>query len=117
MKAQIGISSMRAALNSAYCMRAVLDVRKKQMAVGGISDAEAFHYQRGQHAVNDKENGKNGQEKPVLPPEVKVIITPEGKRWFTPTMGVELCGDVLEIRNGCGNIVDAVVLDKKTFGS
>jgi len=117
MKAQIGISSMRAALNSGYCMRAVLEARKRQLVSDDISDTEAFHYQEGQHTVNGNGNGKNGQEKLVLPPEVKVIITPDGKRWFTPTMGVELRGDVLEIRDGFGNVVDAVVLDKKTSGA
>jgi len=110
MKAHINVSSMRAALNSTYCMRATLAERKRQMATGGVSNAEAFHYQEGQHAING--NGKNGQHRVILPPEIKVILTPGGKRWFTPTMEVELRGDVLEIRDGFGNIIDAVVLDK-----
>lgn len=111
MKTKISISSMRAALNSPYCMRAVLEARKRQ-ACGSISDFQAFHYREGQHAINGNGNGKTGQERTVVPPEVKVIPTPAGKRWFTPTMEVELRGDVLEIRDGLGNIVDAVILDK-----
>lgn len=112
MKAHINVSSMRAALNSTYCMRATLSARKRQEASGGISDAEAFHYQEGQHTVNGNGNGKNGHDKVVLPPEVKIMPTLTGKRWSTPTVAVELRGDVLEIRDGLGNIIDAVVLDK-----
>lgn len=112
MKAHIDISSMRAALTSAYCMRATLAARKRQEASGGISDAEAFQYREGQHAINGNGNGKNDHEKRALPPEVKVIPTPFGKRWSTPTMQVEFRGDVLEIRDGFGNIVDSIVVSK-----
>lgn len=73
MKAHINISSMRAALNSAYCMRATLATRKTQMVAGDISDGQPFYYKEGQHAVNG--NGKNGHGKVVLPTEVKVIPT------------------------------------------
>lgn len=114
MKAHIDISSMRAALNSAYCMRSVLEARKRQMVAGDISDSEAFHYKEGQHATNGNGNGngKNSHGKVVFPPEVKVILTPSGKRWSTPLMEVELRGDVLEIRDGFGNIVDSIVVSK-----
>lgn len=101
---------MRAALNSAYCMRATLSTRTKQRAAGGISDAEAFHYKEGQHTINGNGNGKNDHSKLILPPEVKVTSTPSGKRWSTPTLEVELRGDVLEIRDGFGNIVDSIVV-------
>lgn len=110
MKTHINVSSMRAALNSAYCMRAVLDVRKRQLSGGGISEAEAFHYRPGQHAVNGNRNGKKEPEKVVLSPQVGIISTPTGKRWSTPAMEVELRGDVLEIRDGFGNIIDSVLL-------
>lgn len=112
MKTQISISSMRAALNSTYCMRAALEARKKQVTSGYLYDAEAFHYQEGQHAVNGNGGSKDGQEKKTLPPEIKVTQTPEGKHWFTPTIEVELRGDVLEIRDGLGKIIDAVILNK-----
>lgn len=115
MKTLANISSMRAALNSAYCMRATLAGRKRQMANGDISNGEAFYYKEGQHAVNGNGNGKNSHEKLDLPPEVKKISTIAGKRWSTPTMTIELRGDVLEIRDGFGNIVDAVVLDKTSL--
>lgn len=114
MKTHINVSSMRAALNSVYCMRATLAVRKRQIAAGDISDVEAFHYKEGQHAINDNENGngKNGHSKVVLPPEVKITQTPTGKRWCTPAMEVELRGDVLEVRDGFGNIIDSIILRK-----
>lgn len=112
MKAQINVSSMRAALNSAYCMRSVLETRKRQTVAGDISDSEAFHYKEGQHTTNcnGNGNGKNGHGKVVLPPEVKITLTPAGKCWSTPLMEVELRGDVLEIRDGFGNIVDNIVI-------
>lgn len=108
MKTHINVSSMRAALNSAYCMRATLAARKRQIAAGGISDVEAFHYKEGQHAVNG--NGKKTEEKVILPPEVKVTETANGKRWFTSGMEVELRGDVLEVRDSFGNIIDSIIL-------
>lgn len=94
-------------------MRATLSARKRYTAAG-ISDSEAFHYKEGQHAINGNGNGngKNGHSKVVLPPEVKITPTPAGKRWSTPTMEVELRGDVLEIRDGFGNIVDSIVVSK-----
>lgn len=114
MKTHIDISSMRAALNSAYCMRSVLEARKKQMVAGDIFDSEAFHYKEGQHAINGNGNGngKSDHVKVVLPPQVKISPTPTGKRWSTPAMEVEFRGDVLEIRDGFGNIVDSIVVSK-----
>lgn len=100
-------SSMRAALNSGYCMKAQLLARSFGNGKEGF-----FSYQEGQHAVNGNGKGKTGQGRTVVPPEVKVIPTPTGKRWFTPAMEVELRGDVLEIRDGFGNIIDAVVLKR-----
>lgn len=106
MKKTLGISSMRAALNSVYCMRSVLEVRKKKIDFDNVSKTESFHYQEGQHLNNNKLRHNDV----ILPPRVKVVQTPQGKRWVTPTMAVELRGDVLEIRDGFGNIIDAVIL-------
>lgn len=110
MKAHIDISSMKAALNSTYCMRATLAVRKKQMEASDISESRAFHYKEGQHTINGNGNGKSDHVKVVLPPQVKISPTLTGKRWSTPAMKVELRGDVLEIRDGFGNIVDSIVV-------
>lgn len=44
-----------------------------------------------------------------LPPRVKVEKTNKGKRWLSPGE-VELSGDVLEIRDRDGKIVDAVLI-------
>jgi len=49
---------------------------------------------------------------PPSPPRVKVEETEEGKRWLGPGE-VELHGDVLEVRDGYGKIVDSVVVPSK----
>lgn len=46
---------------------------------------------------------------PTLPPKVKVERTQKGKRWLSPGE-VELHGDVLEVRDRNGKIVDSVLL-------
>ena len=101
------ISSMRAALNSKYCMQAILKTRN---LVNGQtneqSNEEHFSYQEGQHRVVS--NGKLH-----LPKEIKITKTKNGKRWTTSAMEVELAKDVLEVRDGLGKIVDAMVLNPK----
>lgn len=102
------VSSMRAALNSKYCMQAILKTRN---LVNGQtneqSSSEHFSYQEGQHRVVS--NGKL-----QLPEEVKVTKTKNGKRWSTSSMEVELAKDILEVRDGLGKVIDARVLKPKT---
>ena len=101
------VSSMRAALNSKYCMQAILKTRN--LVNGQIneqSNEEHFSYQEGQHRVVS--NGKLH-----LPEEVKVTKTKNGKCWSTSSMEVELAKDILEVRDGLGKIVDAMVLNPK----
>ena len=49
---------------------------------------------------------------PPSPPRVKIEKTEEGKRWLGPGE-VELHGDLLEVRDGYGRIVDSVVVHSK----
>ena len=102
------VSSMRAALNSKYCMQAILKTRN---LVNGQtneqSNEEHFSYQEGQHRVVS--NGKLH-----LPEEVKITKTQHGKRWTTSSMELELAKDILEVRDGLGKIVDAMVFKQKT---
>lgn len=101
-------SSMRAALNSKYCMQAILKTRN---LVNGQtneqSNGEHFSYQEGQHRVVS--NGKLH-----LSEEIKITKTKNGKRWTSSAMEVELAKDVLEIRDGLGKVVDAMVFKPKT---
>lgn len=102
------VSSMRAALNSKYCMQAQLKVRSLVNGqVNEQSNEEYFSYQEGQHRIVS--NGKLH-----LPEEVKVTKTKNGKCWSTSSMEVELVKDVLEVRDGLGKVVDALVLKPKT---
>lgn len=52
-----------------------------------------------------------GRKKKTLPPpqRVKIEETEKGKRWLSPGE-VELHGDVLEVRDEYGKIVDSVLL-------
>lgn len=148
-----GISSMRAALNSGYCMRAqILSRRLGNGQVNGETKEEFFSYQEGQHHVvsnkllrtdarsirrlapsaslissasstdlhpwssrceNKQKKKSNGNGKLHLPEQVKIIKTKNGKRWSTASMEVEKAGDILEIRDGLGKIVDALLLKSK----
>ena len=100
------MSSMRAALNSKYCMRAQLKARN---LVNGQADeqsnGEYFSYQEGQHRVVSN--------KLHLPEEIKITKTQHGKRWTTSSMEVELAKDILEVRDGLGKVVDAMVFKPK----
>ena len=110
-------SSMRAALNSKYCMRAQLKVRN---LVNGQANEQAineqhFFYQEGQHRVISNKQKINSNAKPHLPEEIKITRTKHGKRWNTSSLEVELVKDVLEVRDGLGKVVDAMVLKLKKF--
>lgn len=105
------ISSMRAALNSKYCMRAQLKTRTlvNGQANEQVVNGEHFSYQEGQHRVVS--NGKkNGNGKLHLPEEIKITRTQHGKKWTTSSMEVQLAKDILEVRDGLGKVVDAMVL-------
>ena len=101
------ISSMRATLNSKYCMKAQLKARSLVNGQANEqSNGEYFSYHEGQHRV--VANGKLH-----LPEEIKIIKTKNGKRWSTSSMEVELAKDVLEVRDGLGKVADATVLEPK----
>ncbi|MBU0570013.1 hypothetical protein KKB40_04500 [Patescibacteria group bacterium] len=96
-------------------MRAQISARSL-VQNGEQTTEEFFPYKDGQHRVvsngeKQKNNGKNG--KLHLPEEVKIARTKNGKRWSTSSMGVELAEDILEVRDGLGKVVDAVVLKQK----
>lgn len=102
------VSSMRAALNSKYCMRAQLKTRNLVNGQANEqSSSEYFSYQEGQHRVIS--NGKLH-----LPEEIKITKTRHGKRWTMSSMEVELAKDILEVRDGLGKVVDAMVFKQKT---
>lgn len=110
-------SSLRAVLNSSYCMRA--QVLARSLVNGEIkrhSSEEFFSYQEGQHRLAFKRQRQetNGKAKLHLPEEVKIEKTKDGKRWNTSSMKVELAKDMLEIRDGLGKIVDTVLLDQES---
>lgn len=102
------ISSMRASLNSKYCMKAQLKARS---LVNGQANeqcnGEDFSCQEGQHRV--VLNGKVH-----LPEEIKITEIRNGKRWTTSSMEMELAKDILEVRDGLGKVVDAMVFKSKT---
>lgn len=106
------VSSMRAALNSKYCMRARVRVRSPMNGqVHEQSNGEYFSYQEGQHRVvsnGPKTVHDNGKLR--LPEEIKITKTRHGKRWRTCSMEVELAKDILEVRDGLGTVVDEIVL-------
>ena len=104
-------SSMRAALNSKYCMRAQLKARNLVNGQANEqSNSEYFSYQEGQHrAISNGQKTVNGNSKLHLPEEVKITKTPHGKRWTTSSMDIKLAKDMLEVRDGLGKVVDAVV--------
>ena len=111
------VSSMRATLNSKYCMRAQLNARSlvngqtKEQA----SNGEHFSYQEGQHKVASiGEKKVKDKAKLHLPEEIKITRTKHGKRWSTSSLEVEFAKDVLEVRDGLGKAVDAVVFKPKT---
>lgn len=108
-------SSIRAALKSGYCMRA--QILARSLADGqtnGKANGEFFIYQEGQHRVGP--NGQNqkdrGNNRFHLPEGVKIETLPNGKRWSTSSMEIELVKDILEVRDGLGKVVDALVLNK-----
>ena len=97
-------------------MRAqILSRRLANGQANGQTEEELFSYQDGQHHVvsNKQKKKSNGNGKLHLPEQVKVTKTKNGKRWSTSSMEVEKAGDVLEIRDGLGKIVDALVLKSK----
>lgn len=110
------VSSMRAALNSSSCLKAQLSARS---LANGQNYEETnpgfFSYQEGQHrvATNGKKQKSNSNDKLHLPEEVKIEKTKDGKRWNSSSMKVELAKDMLEVRDGLGKIVDAVLLKGK----
>lgn len=114
------MSSMRAALNSQYCMRAQLLAHSLiNGQASGQTNEEFFSYQEGQHRMishKHKQKG-NGNGKLHLPEEVMITKTANGKRWSTSAMEVELAKDILEVRDGWGKIVDAVVLNSSNLES
>ena len=83
----------------------------------GQAKNEFFTYQEGQHhvrrgqysVISDKEKS-NGRSKLRMPEEIKVSKTKNGKRWNTSSMEAELAGDILEVRDGLGKIVDSTIL-------
>lgn len=81
----------------------------------GLTNGEFFTYQEGQHCVRCRECSykQEGKSRLHLPEEVKVIKTKEGRRWRTSYMEAELAGDILEIRDGLGKIVDSQLLKSK----
>lgn len=100
------MSSMRAALSSKYCMRAQLEAHNLvNEQTNEQSNGEYFSYQEGQHRVVSN--------KLHLPEEIKITRTLHGKKWSTSSMEMELAKDILEVRDGLGKIVDAVVLQPK----
>ena len=110
-------SSMRAALNSKYCMRAQLKTRNLVNGQANEqSDSGYFSYQEGQHKVeySERKLETNGNSKPHLPEEVKITKTKSGKHWSTSIMDVELAGDILEVRDGLGKVVDTMVFKPKS---
>jgi len=115
---------MRAALNSKYCMRAQLKARNLVNGQDGYqtvtrqaseqSDSKYFSYQEGQHrVVSNGQKTVNGNGKLHLPEEIKITKTPHGKRWTTSSMEMELAKDILEVRDGLGKVVDAMVFKPK----
>lgn len=109
-------SSMRAALNSKYCMRFQLKARNlaNGQANEQATNGEYFSYQEGQHrVVTDGQKKVNGNGKLHLPEEIKITKIRHGKRWSTSSMEVELAKDILEVRDGLGKVVDAIVLKPK----
>lgn len=105
------MSSMRAALNSKYCMRAQILARRYGGNLATEQDnAEFFSYQEGQHrVVSNGQKTVNGNGKLHLPEEVKITKTKNGKCWRTSSMEVELAKDILEVRDSLGKVVDALV--------
>lgn len=110
------MSSMRAALNSKYCMRAQLKTRNLVNGQANEqSSSEYFSYQEGQHrVVSNGQKTVNANGKLHLPEEIKITQTSHGKRWSTSSMEMELAKDILEVRDGLGKVVDAVVFKTKT---
>ena len=108
-------SSMRAALNSKYCMRAQLKTRNLVNGqVSEQSNSEYFSYQEGQHrVVSNDQKTVNGNGELHLPEEIKITKTQHGKRWTTSSMEMELAKDILEVRDGLGKVVDAMVFKPK----
>lgn len=112
------LSSMRATLNSKYCMRAQMLVRRLgNNQANGQASEEFFSYQEGQHRIiRQKQTCLSGRQesntKPPLPEEVKITKTENGKTWSISSMRVELADDILEVRDGRGKIVDALVLKR-----
>lgn len=109
------LSSMRAALNSGYCMRAQISARNLGNDQTNRRASSEFSYQEGQHRVvaqgQKQKNYRN--TKLHLPEEVKIAKTKNGKRWETSSMEVELARDILEVRDGLGKVVDALILKPK----
>lgn len=106
-------SSMRAALNSKYCLRAQILARTQVNGqINEQANGEFFSYQKSQHRVvsNRQKSKNNGNGRLHLPEEVKITKTKIGKRWSTSSMEVELTGDILEVRDGLDKIVDTLVL-------
>lgn len=105
---------MRAVLNSRYSMRAFLRTRElSRIAANEDSD---FTYKEGEHAYVTSARtdvGKKNNSHRMNIPKVAITETRNGKRWSVPFMEVELNKDVIEVRDGLGKIVDAVVLNQR----
>ena len=69
------------------------------------SEAKVFEYEAEQHQVK----GRKKKSSPPSPPRVRIEKTEKGKRWLSPGE-VELHGDVLEVRDAYGKIVDSTVI-------
>ncbi len=109
-------SSMRAALNSKYCMREQLKAPSLvNEQTNEQSGNERFSYKEGQHrvVVSNGQKMVNVKGKLHLPEEIKITKTRHGKRWTTSSMEMELADDIIEIRDGLGKVVDAVVFKPK----
>lgn len=132
---------MRAILSSGYCMRAQILARSLGNGqANGQTKEKFFSYQEGQHHIvsnkqKKKSNGngklhgnliKGARSRPSqaasrqacwerlhLPEKIKITKTKNGKRWSTSSMEAELAGNILEIRDGLGSIVDALLLKSK----
>lgn len=108
-------SSMRAALNSRYSMRAFLRARELNKAASFACQDSDFTYKEGEHVYASSKGIGAAESKSYRMNISKVTITrtPNGKRWSVPSMEVELNKDVIEVRDGLGKIVDAVVLSQR----
>lgn len=86
-------------------------VRKSLTATGTGRGEQPFEYR----AKEPQVKARRKKPSPPLPPKVKVEKTQKGKRWLSPGE-VELHGDVLEVRDRNGKIVDSILLPPQEEG-